>query len=66
MESRIPLEILDLLRWVARDSDLVIPSIARLVGRGVGCGAVRFLAEDGSRNLDPEFLKHCVFRLSLL
>src|SRR5215510_15454422 len=57
MESRIPVEILGLLRWVARDNDLVISSIACLVGRGGGCGVVRFLAEDGSRNLGLEFLK---------
>jgi hypothetical protein len=57
MESRIPVEILGLLRWFARDSDLVISSIARLVGRGGGCGVVGFLAEDESRNLDFEFLK---------
>ena len=57
MESRRPVEILGLLRWVARDSDLVISSIARLVGRGDGCGVVGFLAEDEPRNLDLEFLK---------
>src|SRR5215469_9015766 len=57
MESRIPVEILGILRRVARDSDLVISSIPCLVGRGGGCGVARFLAEDGSRNLDFEFLK---------
>ena len=54
MENRIPVEILGLLRWIARDSDLVISSIACLFGRGAGCGVVRFLAED---ELDLEFLK---------
>src|SRR5215813_5835579 len=53
MESRIPVEILGLLRWIARDNDLVISSIAGLVGRGAGCGVVLFLAED---ELDLEFL----------
>jgi hypothetical protein len=57
MEGRIPLGILGLFRWVARDSDLVISSIARLVGRGRGCSVIRFLAEDKNRNLDLEFLK---------
>ena len=54
MASRIPVEVLGLLRWIARDSDLVISSIACLVGRGAGCGVVRFLVED---ELDLEFLK---------
>jgi len=54
MESRIPVEILGLLRWIARDSDLVISPIACLVGRGAGSGVVRFLAEG---KLDLEFLK---------
>src|SRR6516162_9640192 len=58
MESRIPIEILGLFRWVTFDSDLVISSISCLAGRGGGCGVVRFLAEDGSRNLDPEFLSN--------
>ena len=57
MESRIPFEILGLFRWVARDSDLVISAITCLVGRGRGCGVVRFLAEDDRWNLDLEFLR---------
>ena len=62
MESRIPVEILGLLRWVARDSDLVISSIARLVGSGGDCGVVGSLAEDERRNLDLEFLKPTMLR----
>ena len=57
MESRRPVGILGLLRWVARDSDLVILPIARLVGRGGGRGAVYFMAEDERRNLELEYLK---------
>ena len=56
MESRVPIAILGLLRWVARDCDLVSLSVASLVGRSGGCGAVPFLAEDESGNLDLEFL----------
>ena len=57
MESRRPVGILGLLRWLACDSDLVIPSIAYLVGRGSDCVVVRFVAEDEFRNLDLEFLE---------
>jgi len=56
MESRRPVGILGLLRWVARDSDLFTLPIARLVGRGGGRGAVHFMAEDERRNLELEFL----------
>jgi hypothetical protein len=60
IESPRPVGILGLLRWLTCDSDFVIPSIARLVGRGSDCLVVRFMAEDA------RLICHAERRLPLL